>query len=128
MENNLVDLDNVEPTTFGKDGFKNPAELLGWLYDHMPEEEPVLSHGDYCLPNLFGIHDQMTGYIDLGRTGIADKWCDIAICYRSLSHNFSGRYHGASYSGYDETGLFRELGIEPDWEKLHYYILLDELF
>lgn len=128
VENNLVDLDNVEPDTFGENGFKNPAQLLQWLYDHMPEEELALSHGDYCLPNLFGIQDQITGYIDLGKAGIADKWCDIAICYRSLSHNFSGKYHGNSYPNYDERRLFQELGIEPDWEKLRYYILLDELF
>ena len=128
VENNLVDLNNVEPDTFSENGFKSPAELLQWLYGHMPEEEPVLSHGDYCLPNLFGIHGQMTGYIDLGKTGIADKWCDIAICYRSLSHNFNGKYNGSSYPNYDGMRLFQELGIKPDWEKLRYYILLDELF
>ena len=31
VENNLVDLDDVEPTTFSKDGFKDPFELLEWL-------------------------------------------------------------------------------------------------
>lgn len=81
------------------------------------------------MPAIFGSHDELTGFIDLGKTGIADKWCDIAICYRSLSHNYSGRYHGGTvYSGYDELSLFRELGIEPDWKKIRYYILLDELF
>lgn len=130
IQNGLVDLDNVEPDTFGEGGFRDPAELLGWLYDHMPEEEPVLSHGDYCLPNVFGVGDRVSGYIDLGRTGIADKWCDIALCYRSLSHNYSGAYGYTAKpsAGYDELLLFRELGIEPDQEKLRYYILLDELF
>lgn len=126
--NGLVDLDNVEPDTFGEGGFKDPADLLKWLYQHVPEEEPVLSHGDYCLPNVFGNGGAVSGYIDLGRTGIADKWCDIALCYRSLSHNYSGRYHGRSYAGLDDQLLFRELGIAPDWEKIRYYILLDELF
>lgn len=126
--NGLVDLDNVEPDTFGEGGFRGPAELLEWLYQHMPKEEPVLSHGDYCLPNVFGNGGAVSGYIDLGRTGIADKWCDIALCYRSLSHNYSGRYHGRSYPGSDDLLLFRELGIAPDWDKIRYYILLDELF
>lgn len=126
--NGLVDLDNVEPDTFGEGGFRDPAELLEWLYEHVPEEEAVLSHGDYCLPNVFGNGGAVSGYIDLGRTGIADKWCDIALCYRSLSHNYSGRYHGRSYVGLDDQLLFRELGIAPDWEKIRYYILLDELF
>ncbi len=131
VENNLVDLENVQPDTFGENGFRDPAELLEWLYQNIPEEEPVLSHGDYCIPNVFGEQDKVTGYIDLGRTGIADKWCDIALCYRSLSNNYSGKYshHGAgAWSGYDDLRLFRELGIEPDWKKIRYYILLDELF
>lgn len=131
IEHGLVDLDNVEPDTFGENGFRNPLELLRWLYENRPEEEPVLSHGDYCLPNLFGIRGEVTGYIDLGRAGIADKWCDIALCYRSLSHNHSGKYQrqeNGSCPEYDELLLFRELGITPDWEKIRYYILLDELF
>lgn len=130
VKNGLVDLNNVEPETFGENGFRDPAELLAWLYDHMPEEKPVLSHGDYYLPNVFGMEERVTGFIDLGRSGVADKWCDIALCYRSLSHNYSGKYaHAAQkYVGYDESLLFRELGVEPDEEKLRYYILLDELF
>lgn len=130
IEHGLVDLDNVEPDTFGEGGFQNPEALLAWLYENKPEEEPVLSHGDFCLPNLFGVQGEVTGYIDLGRSGIADKWCDIAICYRSLSHNYSGKYSCKNhvYSDCDELLLFRELGIEPDWEKIRYYILLDELF
>lgn len=104
------------------------AALLQWLYDNQPKEEPVLSHGDFCLPNIFGTGTQITGYIDLGMTGIADRWCDIAICHRSLFHNYAGRYGNKVYSGYDDMLLFKELGIEPDWEKIRYYILLDELF
>ncbi len=128
VENGLVDMDHVEPDTFGENGFKSPEDLLQWLCDHRPGEELVLSHGDYCLPNIFGEGNAVSGYIDLGRTGIADKWCDIALCYRSLSHNYGGRYSGQSYPDYDDMLLFRELEIEPDWEKIRYYTLLDELF
>ncbi|MBR1931217.1 MAG: aminoglycoside 3'-phosphotransferase [Lachnospiraceae bacterium] len=133
VEHDLVDIDNVEPDTFGEGGFRDPADLLQWLFAHRPKEEPVLSHGDFCLPNIFLDGDEVAGYIDLGRGGIADKWCDIALCYRSLSHNYSGKYQkgisvGQSYPDYDDLLLFKELGIEPDWEKIRYYILLDELF
>lgn len=127
VEHGLVDIENTEPGTFGENGFRDPADLLQWLYDNQPEEELVLSHGDYCLPNIF-LSEQEISYIDLGKTGIADKWCDIALCYRSLSHNYSGAYHGRAYSGLDDLLLFRELGLAPDWEKIRYYILLDELF
>ncbi len=135
VEHNLVDIENTEPDTFGENGFQTPARLLQWLYDNQPEEEPVLSHGDFCLPNLFFAEsftecaaETQISYIDLGKTGIADKWCDIALCYRSLSHNYSGAYHGRPYTGLDEHLLFRELGLAPDWDKIRYYILLDELF
>ena len=73
----------------------------------------------------------MTGYIDLGKAGIADKWCDIALCCRSFLHNYSGKYGGNeayAYTDYDESLLFHELGITPNWEKIRYYILLDKLF
>lgn len=134
IKNNLVDLENVEAGTFGENGFRDPASLLQWLYENKPVEEPVMSHGDYCLPNLFGTGDKAAGYIDLGRAGIADKWCDIAICYRSLRDNYSGKYsrahqdRRAGAADCDASLLFRELGLEPDWEKINYYILLDELF
>lgn len=127
VKHGLVDMDNTEPGTFGKDGFADPEALLDWLYENQPLEEPVLSHGDFCLPNLF-FDGSTVHYIDLGRTGIADKWCDIALCYRSLSHNYDGSYGGQRHAGLDDMLLFRKLGLEPDWEKIRYYILLDELF
>lgn len=128
VRNGLVDMENVEPDTFGPNGFKDPEHLLDWLMAHRPAEEPVLSHGDLCLPNLLGVGDRAAGFIDLGRTGVGDKWCDIAICYRSLRDNLAGRYGGRPRPGGGEDLLFRELGIAPDWEKIRYYILLDELF
>ena len=128
VENNFVDTDNVEPETFGPDGFKNPEDLLQWLIKHRPAEELVLSHGDFCLPNIYIEDDGKFNFIDLGRTGIADKWQDIALCYRSLKHNFAGKYDGEEYPEFDPQMLFEELGLEPDWDKIKYYILMDELF
>lgn len=128
VENDQVDLENVEPETFGENGFKNPRELLEWLKANQPREELVLSHGDFCLPNIFIKDGQLSGYIDLGRMGVADKWQDIALCYRSLMHNYSGKYATKVRADVNPDLLFEALGIEPDWEKLRYYILMDELF
>ncbi len=128
VENDLVDMDNVEPTTFGEGGFRDPKELLQWLEDNRPDYEPVLSHGDFCLPNIFIEDGRISGFIDLGDTGIGDKWRDIALCYRSLKHNFDGSYGGKVYADFQPDMLFEKLGIQPNWEKLKYYILLDELF
>lgn len=127
VENDLVDTENVEPDTFGKNGFKDPQALLQWLMDNRPAEESALSHGDFCLPNIFIKNGQFT-FIDLGRTGIADKWCDIALCYRSLKHNYAGKYGGSRCPEYAPSLLFEKLGMAPDWEKIRYYLLLDELF
>ncbi|MBP9019866.1 MAG: aminoglycoside 3'-phosphotransferase [Bacteroidales bacterium] len=128
VENNLVDVEDAEPDTFGENGFKNPNHLLEYLISNKPEEELVLSHGDFCLPNIFLANGKVSGYIDLGRTGIADKWQDIALCYRSLLHNFGGKYTGKQNHGFYKDMLFEKLGLEPDWDKIRYYILLDELF
>lgn len=124
----LVDLDNVEPDTFGPDGFRGPEDLLRWLEEHRPPEDTVFSHGDFCLPNVFAEGSTISGFIDLGRAGAADRYQDIALCYRSLCHNFDGKYSGTPYQGFSPEMLFDALDLQPDWEKIRYYILLDELF
>lgn len=128
VQNNLVDMDNVEPDTFGENGFQSPEHLLKWLITNRPEEELVFSHGDFCLPNVFLSGKKISGYIDLGKAGIADKWQDIALCYRSLLHNFDGKYCDKKHQGFRADILFEKLDIVPDWDKIRYYILLDELF
>lgn len=128
VENNLIDLDNVEPETFGGDGFKNPLELLKWLEENEPDYEPVFSHGDFCLPNIFIENNKISGFIDLGNAGIGDKWRDIALCYRSLKNNFNGTYGGKKYPNFNPNILFEYLEIEPNYDKLKFYLLLDELF
>ena len=91
-------LDILETTQFMRnEGFSSPHELFRWLIE-----------------------------IDLGDAGIADKWRDITLCYRSLKHNVDGTY--GRYEGVDPDRLFIELGIKKDEKKLRYYLLLDELF
>lgn len=123
-----VDVADAQPDTFGRNGFKDPEELLEWLIQNKPEETPVISHGDFCLPNIFVKDNRLRGLIDLGKCGIADPYQDIALCYRSLSNNYAGVYNGRKYPGFRDEMLFDALGIKPDWERLKYYILLDELF
>ena len=128
LENNLIDLSDAEPDTYGPDGFENPEALLKWLENNRPEYEPVLSHGDFCLPNIFIDDAKISGFIDLGETGVGDKWRDIVFCYRSLKHNADGTWGKKVYPDLNPELLFEALGIEPDWEKIRYHILLDELF
>lgn len=113
----MVDMSDWEPDTL----HSTPESLLSYLMEHKPAEEDLsFTHGDYCLPNIFLEGGAVSGFIDLGRAGIADRWQDIALCVRSLHHNF----HTEDYDGY----LFHCLGIKPNWEKIRYYVLLDELF
>lgn len=128
VEHGLVDVEDSQPDTYGPGGFRDPEHLLEWLESHRPEEELVLSHGDLSLPNVFGAGGKLTGFIDLGLAGVADRWCDIAICCRSLSGNLTGRYGGKARPDLDPGVLFDALGVAADEEKLRYYILLDELF
>ena len=128
VENDFVDIDDAEPDTFGENGFENPSALLKWLEENTPEYEPVLSHGDFCLPNIFLNDGKVSGFIDCGGTAIGDKWKDIALCYQSLKHNFDGTFGGKVYKDFDPDCLFDYIGVKKDEQKLKYYLLLDELF
>ena len=128
VENNLVDINDAEPDTFGPNGFESPAALLKWLEENKPAYEPVLSHGDFCLPNVLLKDGKVSGFIDCGDTAVGDKWKDIALCYRSLKHNFDGSFGGKVYPDFNPDLLFDVLGLESDWNKIRYWILLDELF
>ncbi|MDR0293166.1 MAG: aminoglycoside 3'-phosphotransferase [Oscillospiraceae bacterium] len=129
MENGLVDRNDFNPETFTTEGFKDVPDLYDYLDRNRPREDFVFSHGDFCLPNVFVSGRGVTGFLDWGNGGIADRWQDIALCVRSLQYNYM------EYAGYGKEDyrkykalLFEELGIEPDEEKIRYYILLDELF
>ncbi len=126
IQSGLFDPSDCEPETFGPDGFESPVALLDWLKHHQPPAERVLTHGDFCLPNLFTDGRQFTGFIDLGNVGISDRWMDLALGWRSLKHNSDGHY-GRIYPRIDPDDLFRAAGVPKDEEKLRYYILLDEL-
>lgn len=127
VEAGLVYMDLVDPQTFGPNGFDSPAQLLQWLEDHQPDCSPVLTHGDFCLPNVFLKDWKLSGFLDLGRSGAGDSWTDIAICWRSLRDNFGGHY-GDAVAGFHPDELFEALGIEKDEKRLRYYLLMDELF
>ena len=120
------DSSDCEPETFGPGGFENPKKLLDWLKNNLPPQDRVVTHGDFCLPNLFTDGKQFTGFIDVGNAGAGDRWMDLALGWRSLKHNSDGHY-GKVYPNIDPDDLFRAAGVLKDEEKLRYYILLDEL-
>lgn len=118
--------DARQEETYGPSGFASPSELFDWLVKHRPEEEKVLSHGDYCLPNIFCDGQKLTGFIDLGLAGVADKWGDIEQVNWSMWANSTGQF-GGKCRAFDRQLLYDALGMQPDDEKLRYYSLLSEL-
>jgi len=122
IQNNLVDMDDFETNS----PYETPMELYDWLCQNRIDEEPCFTHGDYCLPNVL-IHDGKCGFIDNSNTGIADKWEDIAMCVRSLGYNLYLQKQDDKKNELVDY-LFECLGIKSDWQKIDYYIKLDELF
>jgi len=100
------------------EGFNNERDVYEYLVSNIPKEDKVLTHGDYCFNNYFAENNQVSAFIDMGRGGIGDRYQDIALCVRELMD-------------YEKTYtelLFSYLNMKPDYEKIRYYILLDELF
>lgn len=85
-------------------------------------EDVVFSHGDYCLPNVIldPSGPELNGFIDLGRSGLADRYQDLALAARSLEFNCGPEFVPA---------LFEEYSLkEVDWAKIEFFQLLDEFF
>ncbi|MDR2514649.1 MAG: aminoglycoside 3'-phosphotransferase [Christensenellaceae bacterium] len=120
IESGAVSLEGYGP---GEE-FPSPTALYSYLAANRPPEETSLTHGDYCLPNLFIQGGRVSGFIDFGRGGVGCKWQDIAICARSLRRNL--RHLGEEREKYVEL-LFEHLGIGQDAERVRYYCLLDRL-
>ena len=105
---------------------RSARDLYAELVAHRPAaEDRVFTHGDYCTPNVMLADDgaggyRVAGFIDCGNAGIADRYQDLALCARSIAHNFGAEWVPV---------LFTRYGIEqPDASKLAWYQLLDEFF
>lgn len=116
VKNGLVKTEDLSKETIEKYG--TVENVLQYLLDNRFPEELCFSHGDSSLPNIFGIQDKFTGFIDIGECGIADKWFDIAICEKSIRRNLGEEYIAKFYE---------MLNIRPNKEKTNYYILMLEL-
>ncbi|MBX9796319.1 APH(3') family aminoglycoside O-phosphotransferase [Sphingomonas sp.] len=83
------------------------------------EAAPVVTHGDYSLDNIF-LDDSgaVTGIIDVGRLGVADRHQDLAILLNCL-----GEFDAAL-----APALFAAYGTTPDPRLIELHLLLDELF
>jgi kanamycin kinase len=68
------------------------------------EDDPVVCCGDPCAPNLL-LHDDGTpsGWLDLGRLGVADRWADLAVGSLSIDWNLGAGHQDEFFAGYRIT-------------------------
>ena len=113
----LVDATDFEAENRGS----TPQQLLDRLYKNQPDtDDLVVTHGDFCLPNVLLDDWTLSGLIDVGGLGFGDRYQDLALCVRSLQHNLNTtRYTPVFFQAYGLKAV--------DEHKLRYFRLLDEL-
>ena len=112
----------VDETDFDQENRgQTPQQLLDWLYTNQPDtDDLVVTHGDFCLPNVLFNDWTLSGLIDVGKLGFGDRYQDLALCVRSLQHNLNTtRYNPLFFQAYGLKAV--------EEHKLRYFRLLDEL-
>jgi aminoglycoside phosphotransferase len=120
VENSLVNEKEFQPENFGK----SAEDILKTVIKEKPvKEDLVFTHGDYCLPNIIIKDDKLSGFIDMCPAGIADRYHDLALAFRSLKYNIKSENVEKWLNLF-----FKEYKLKDiDYSKIEYYILLDEL-
>jgi aminoglycoside 3'-phosphotransferase II len=116
----LVDQTDFEAHRLGR----SAVDLFQELLETRPtSEDLVIAHGDACLPNFIVDGARVSGLIDLGRAGIADRHQDIALTLRSIESSKNPKFNSLS-------ALFLEVyGLQTlDPAKIDFYQLLDEFY
>lgn len=88
-----------------------------------PGEGEVVTHGDYCAPNVFidPATLRFTGVLDLSRLGAGDRYLDVALMFKSLSGELNPQYGGPPAARrFAET-----YGADPEDPRIAHYIDLD---
>ncbi|WP_395108292.1 aminoglycoside 3'-phosphotransferase [Actinomadura sp. SCN-SB] len=94
-------------------------EVLDLLTDPPPIGKLVVCHGDTCSLNTLLTDDGcVSGHVDLGLLGIADRWADLAIAAWSTRWNYGPGW---------EQPLLDAYGISNDPHRIRYHRLLWEL-
>jgi kanamycin kinase/streptomycin 3"-kinase/aminoglycoside 3'-phosphotransferase-2 len=86
----------------------------------------VVCHGDACLPNFLADPEtfQITGMVDVGRLGVADRHLDLALATRSMSDATLNPGYGDAAA----EAMLTAYGRPADPWRLGFYRLLDEFF
>ncbi|WP_031079163.1 APH(3'') family aminoglycoside O-phosphotransferase [Streptomyces sp. NRRL S-118] len=128
----VVSRDAVNPEFLPAEQQHTPAaELLARLTPQVPrrrEQEAadmVVCHGDLCLPNI--ILDPRTldvsGFIDLGRLGPADRYADLALLLAQARETWTDEAQARAA----DAAFAERYGISLDHDRLRFYLHLDPL-
>lgn len=113
----LIDEEDFDPEREGWSADRVVAEMAALL--PLPADEPVVTHGDYSLDNILMADGMVTGVIDLGRLGVADRYQDLAILWNGL-RDFGPEPAEAALRAYGAS--------PPDEPRMRFHLLLDECF
>lgn len=117
VTNQLVDIEDLEE----ENQEIGITDLYKKLCANIPQKaDLVFTHGDYCFDNLLFDDTKLTGFIDIGRGGIADKYQDIALAVRSIRGELSEELLPLFFETYGISEISRE--------KIDFFLLLDEFF
>ncbi|WNI33194.1 APH(3'') family aminoglycoside O-phosphotransferase [Streptomyces sp. ITFR-6] len=108
-----------------------PPELLDRLTRQVSRRreqeaaDTVVCHGDLCLPNI--VLDPQTlevsGFIDLGRRGRADRCADLALLLANARETWPDEERARAA----DTVFAARYGIAFDHDRLRFYLHLDPL-
>ncbi|MFE2094685.1 APH(3'') family aminoglycoside O-phosphotransferase [Streptomyces sp. NPDC059460] len=128
----VVARDAVNPEFLPVEQQHTPAaELLARLAREVPRRrdqevaDTVVCHGDLCLPNI--VLDprtlEVSGFIDLGRLGLADRHADLALLLASARETWADEERARTA----DMAFAKRYGIALDDERLRFYRHLDPL-
>ncbi|MFD4032667.1 APH(3'') family aminoglycoside O-phosphotransferase [Streptomyces sp. NPDC058637] len=108
-----------------------PMELLARLTRQVLQRrdqeaaDTVVCHGDLCLPNIM-LNPQtldVSGFIDLGRLGQADRYADLALLLANARETWTDEEDAQAA----DVAFAERYGIALDHDRLRFYLHLDPL-
>ncbi len=118
LDNNLIKSEDIKPEFLEQYG--GMLGLYKYLIENQPKAQLCFSHGDTSLPNIFGVGNKLTGFIDVSDCGVSDIWFDIAVTAKSIKRNYGDI---ALQPFYDF--IKGKLG-NVDYDAIEYYVKLVE--
>lgn len=116
LDHGVVDKEAFEQATGDQ-----PDVVLEWLKSHGDLlTDMVFTHGDYALPNLLVNGGQVSGLLDWGIAGVADRHRDFMSAELTLRRNVGDTWAPLFYEIYGTRDV--------DRERIRFYWLLDQFF